>query len=322
MIATVAKDTGYQPYKVPHEHLILTTFRYFQNPTQLISDSIPLEIKMANNYPNVTKTITRFGVIGLIAIIVILVIGGMMSSTIRSGESAVRYSVFGGTNLETTYGEGLKIYPPWVSLIRYDVRVQEKLEQLEALSNNGLSIQMDVSIRWRPENETLPRLHTTYGVDYYRKLVQPELRSAVREIVGKFTPEELYSSKRTELQTQIFDQVKSAVADKYVEISAVLIRDVRLPDEIQAAIKRKLQEEQEAERYEFTIAKERLEAERKKIEATGQAEYQQIITQSLSNTFLRFKGIEATQQLANSPNSKTVIIGSGGDGLPIILGNQ
>lgn len=277
---------------------------------------------MANDYPNVTKTMARFGVIGFIALIVVLIIGGMMSSTIRSGESAVRYSVFGGTNLETTYGEGLKVYPPWVNLIRYDVRVQEKLEQLEALSNNGLSIAMDVSIRWRPAVESLPRLHTTYGIDYYRKLVQPELRSAVREIVGKFTPEELYSSKRTELQTQIFDQVLAAVADQYVTIDAVLIRDVRLPDQIKAAIERKLQEEQEAERYEFTIAKERLEAERKEIEAVGQAEYQRIITQSLSQQFLRFKGIEATQLLASSPNAKTVVIGGGEDGLPIILGNQ
>ncbi|NND70498.1 MAG: prohibitin family protein [Rhodothermales bacterium] len=277
---------------------------------------------MANNYPNVTKTITRFGIIGFIAIIVVLVIGGMMSSTIRSGESAVRYSVFGGTNLDKTFGEGLKVFPPWVTLIRYDVRVQERLEELEALSNNGLTINMEVSIRWKPETSSLPLLHTTFGQDYYRKLVQPELRSAVREIVGQYTPEELYSSKRTELQTQIFEQVQSSVSDQYVEISAVLIRDVRLPAQIKAAIERKLQEEQEAERYEFTIQKERLEAERKEIEATGQAEYQRIITQSLSNTFLRFKGIEATQQLADSPNSKTVIIGSGNDGLPIILGNQ
>ncbi len=277
---------------------------------------------MANNYPNVTKAAARFGIIGLVTLVILLIVGGMMSTTVRSGESAVRYSVFGGTNLETTFGEGLKIYPPWVTLIHYDVRVQEKLEQLEALSSNGLTIAMDVSIRWRPENAKLPLLHTTFGTDYYRKLVQPELRSAVREVVGQYTPEELYSSKRSELQTQIYDRVESAVSPNYVEISAVLIRDVRLPAQIKAAIENKLQEEQEAERYEYTIAKERLEAERKKIEAEGQAEYQRIITQSLSTTFLRYKGIEATQDLATSPNAKTVIIGSGGDGLPIILGNQ
>ena len=277
---------------------------------------------MSNKYPNVTRAATRFGVIGLIGFILLLIVGGMMSTTIRSGEGAVRYSIFGGTNLEKIHGEGLKIYPPWVSLIRYDTRVQEEMEDLEALSSNGLSIAMDISVRWRPVREQLPLLHTTFGTDYYRKLVQPELRSAVREVVGQFTPEELYSSKRTELQTQIFDRVVMAASENYVDINAVLIRDVRLPAQIKSAIERKLQEEQEAERYEFTIAKERLEADRKKIEAEGQAEYQRIITQSLSTPFLRYKGIEATQDLAASPNAKTVIVGSGGDGLPIILGNQ
>lgn len=245
-----------------------------------------------------------------------------MTTTIGSGEGAVKYSVFGGTDLEKRYGEGLQIHAPWVNLIRYDVRVQEQLEDVDALSSNGLSIGMDASIRWRPEAGNLPNLHVTYGEDYYRKLVQPELRSAVREIVGQYTPEELYSTRRTELQEAIFAQVRDAVSGEDVTVDAVLIRDVTLPDQIRGAIENKLKEEQEAERYQFTLEKERLEAERKEIEATGQAEYQRIITQSLSNQFLRFKGIEATQALANSPNSKTVVIGSGGDGLPIILGNQ
>ncbi len=124
------------------------------------------------------------------------------------------------------------------------------------------------------------------------------------------------------MQEQIFARVKQSVDDDYVKIEAILIRDVRLPDQIKVAIENKLKEEQEAERYEFTIAKERLEAQRKKIEAEGEAEFQRIITQSLTAQFLRFKGIEATQELANSPNSKTVIIGSGSDGLPLILGGQ
>jgi len=244
-----------------------------------------------------------------------------MSTNIRSGESAVRYSVFGGTDLDKTYSEGLKVYPPWVSLIRYDVRVQEKLEPLTALTSNGLEITMDVSVRWRPEKETLPELHTTYGPDYYRKLVQPELRSAVREIVGQYTPEQLYASKRQELQQRIFDAVKATASEQYIVIEAVLLRDIKLPDQIKTAIENKLKEEQEAERYEFTLRKETLEAQRKKIEAEGEAEYQRIIARSLSAEYLRFKGIEATMQIANSPNSKTVIVGSGKDGLPLILGN-
>lgn len=277
---------------------------------------------MANNYPNLTKAASRLAILGVIGLVLIVLFGSMMTTTIRSGEAAVRYSVFGGTDLDKTYGEGLKVYPPWVSIIRYDVRVQEQLERLEALSSNGLTIRMDVSIRWRPTSADLPSLHTTYGTDYYRKLVQPELRSAVREIVGQFTPEELYSTKRSELQDEIYERVRASVQDRFVNVEAVLIRDVALPDEIKTAIENKLKEEQEAERYQFTIQKERLEAERKQIEAEGEATYQRIITASLSASFLRFKGIEATQQLANSTNTKTIIVGSGQDGLPLILGGQ
>ncbi|GMQ81927.1 MAG: prohibitin family protein [Rhodothermia bacterium] len=273
-------------------------------------------------FPNLTRATMRFAVFGIIFVVVAAIGGGCMTTTITSGQGAVKYSVFGGTDTDAKFGEGLQIHAPWVTLFKYDLRVQESLEVINALTSNGLSIGMDASIRWRPRADDVADLHVTYGADYYRKLVQPELRSAVREIVGQFTPEELYSSRRTELQEQIFERVKRVVETQYVDVTAILIRDISLPEQIKLAIENKLKEEQEAERYEFTIRKERLEAERKQIEATGEAEYQRIITASLSNQFLRFKGIEATQLLANSPNSKTVIIGSGADGLPLILGNN
>ena len=277
---------------------------------------------MATQYPNLTRSAIRLAIGAGAFFLVAALAAGCMTTTIISGQAGVRYTPFGGTDLEKTYGEGLNIHAPWVDVIRYDVRVQERLENMEALSENGLSIGTDVSIRWRPDAPRLPQLHTTYGTDYYRKLIQPELRSVVREVVGQFTPEQLYSSQRTELQDDIFARVQESVEDDFVRIEAVLIRDVRLPDQIKVAIEDKLKEEQEAERYQFTIEKERLEADRKRIEAEGEADYQRIITASLTSQFLRFKGIEATQQLANSPNSKTVIVGSGDDGLPLILGSQ
>ncbi len=261
-----------------------------------------------------------FGVV--LFIIIAAVAGGCMTTTIGSGQAGVKYSVLTGTDLDQTYGEGLNIHPPWVNIIKYDVRVQEQLEAITALSSEGLSISMDASIRWRPNTERLPSLHTTYGTDYYIKLVQPELRSAAREIVGQYTPEELYASRRTELQEQIVQRVKQGVETQFVQIDAVLIRNIGLPEQIQRAIEEKLTEEQAVERYFFTLQKDSLEAQRKKIEAQGQAEYQRIITESLSPAFLSFKGIEATQQIANSPNAKTVIVGGGNGGLPVILGNQ
>ena len=277
---------------------------------------------MSNSYPKVTQALSRFAVFGVAGLVAILILSGLMTTTISSGFGGVRYSIFGGTDLSRKLGEGLKVFPPWVKIYKYDLRVQEHLEQLQALSSNGLSIEMDVSVRARPDPLTLPKLHTVYGVEYYRKLVQPELQSAVREVVGDFTPEQLYSTMRAELQERIFEHVSQAVNDQFITIDAVLIRDVTLPTEIKTAIENKLKEEQEAERYQFTLQKEALEAQRKEIEATGQAEYQRIITESLSESFLRFKGIEATQQLASSPNAKTVIVGGGGDGLPVILGGQ
>ena len=277
---------------------------------------------MANNYPNLTQAASRLMVGFIVVIIVILLAGGLMTTTLGPGQAGVKYSVFTGTDLDKTFDEGLKIHPPWVDIIKYDVRYQEQVEEITALSSDGLSIGMDASIRWRPSGAELPNLHVTYGENYYGKLVQPELRSASREVVGQYTPEELYSSRRTELQQQIMERVRLGVDEKFIDIEAVLIRNVQLPEQIQRAIETKLTEEQEVQRYFFTLQKDSLEAQRKKIEAEGQATYQRIITESLSPEFLRFKGIEATQNLAESPNTKTVIVGGGESGLPVILGNQ
>jgi regulator of protease activity HflC (stomatin/prohibitin superfamily) len=277
---------------------------------------------MATNYPNLTQAAARLTIGAAVVVALLLLMGGCLATSIESGFAGVRYSKLTGTDLTKTVGEGLVAHAPWVDIIEYDARVQEQLEEITALSSNGLQIGMDASIRWRPEAAKLPQLHQDYGVEYYRKLVQPELRSAVREIVGRYTPEELYSSRRQELQEQIVERIRAGVESQFVQIDAVLIRNVLLPEQIQRAIERKLTEEQEVERYFFTLQKDSLEAQRKKIEAEGQAEYQRIITESLSPSFLQFKGIEATQLLANSPNTKTIIVGGGESGLPVILGNQ
>jgi len=275
-----------------------------------------------NQYPNLSRVAIRAVPFAIIGLVIAGMAGGCMTTTIRAGEGAVKYSQFGGTDLSASYNEGLQVHPPWVTLAKYNLRIQEELEVVDALSSNGLTIGLDVSIRWRPMSTELAQLHTTFGPSYVTALVLPELRSAIREIVGQYTPEQLYSSQRTQVETDIFDEVGRGVEGRHVSIDAILIRDIRLPDQIRIAIETKLEEEQAAERYEFTIAKERLEAQRKKIEADGEAEYQRIITGSLSDQFLRFKGIEATEALAASPNAKTVIVGGGKDGLPLILGGN
>ncbi len=273
-------------------------------------------------YPNIAKAGSRFVFLAVAATLVFGLFGGCMTSSIGAGEAGVKYSALTGTNLEEGFGEGLHFHPPWVDVISYDVKVQESLELLEALSSDGLNIAMEVSVLYRAEVGTIPQLHSKLGPDYFRKLIQPVLRSVSREVVGQYTPEELYSSKRTELQAQIEEGVRQRTDGANIVLDDVLIRDVQLPQQIRSAIEKKLQEEQDAERYEFTIEKEKLEATRKEIEANGEATYQRIITESLTPQFLRFKGIEATRELATSPNAKTVIVGSGKDGLPLILGNN
>lgn len=281
-----------------------------------------LSIRMANQYPNVTRFAARLGVFGIVALIVAGMAAGCMTTTVESGQAGVRYSLFGGTDLDEVLGEGLNMHAPWVTIVNYDARVQEQREEMQVLSADGLDIGTELSIRWHPIRPDLPQLHITYGPDYYQKLLQPNLRSVVREVIGQFTPEQLYSSRRTELQEQVLQEMRESAEGKFVEIDAVLLREIVLPEQIRGAIQRKLQEEQEVQRYEFTLAKDSLEARRKEIEARGQAEYQRIITASLTPQFLQYEGIRATQQLATSPNAKTVIVGGGGAGLPVILGNQ
>ena len=268
--------------------------------------------------PNAART----GIIAVALLVLIVMAAGCMTKSIASGEAGVKYSSFSGTDLGVSYGEGLNVFWPWERMIVYDVRTKTETEPITALSSNGLTIGMDVSVRYKPLANQLPYLHTTYGQDYYARLIQPEIRSAAREVVGRYTPEELYSSRRTELQSEIERQVSAAVADQFVEVEAILIRDVTLPDQIRQAIELKLQEEQRVQQIEFTIDRERREAERKQIEATGQAEYQRLITSTLTPQFLQYQGIQATQALAESDNAKVVIIGGDGNGLPVILNDQ
>ena len=268
--------------------------------------------------PNVSFSTVLVGV----GLLVLLGMAGCMTSVIESGQRGVKYSTFSGTNMDTVYGEGLQVVWPWERMIEYEVRIQNNDEQISVLSSNGATIGMDVSVRYSPDVGQLPVLHTTYGPEYYTRLIQPVVRSVAREVVGQFEPEELYSTRREELQNQIEGRVRQAIGSESITLRDVLIRDVELPAQVRQAIEMKLQEEQRAQQVAFSIDRERREAERKRIEADGQATYQRLITESLSDRYLQYEGIQATRELAGSSNAKVVVIGGGGDGLPLILGDQ
>jgi regulator of protease activity HflC (stomatin/prohibitin superfamily) len=153
-------------------------------------------------------------------------------------------------------------------------------------------------------------------------LVRPEIRSVVRKIIGRYQPEELYSTKREEVQNQITKDLEKVLVANFVDLRAILIRDIELPEKVKKAIEEKIEAEQKALKYEFIIAQEKKEKERLLIEASGKSEANAILSAGLTDQILAEKGIEATLKLANSPNAKIVIIGNDKNGLPLILGNQ
>jgi prohibitin 1 len=165
-------------------------------------------------------------------------------------------------------------------------------------------------------------LHKEKGEKYIQRIIMPAMRSATRSVVGRYTPEQIYSSKRDAIQTEIFEETKAILDNQYVQLNNVLVRDVKLPETIRTAIETKLKYEQESLEYEFKLTTARKEAERQRIESEGKAKANEILSASLTDKILKEKGIEATLKLSESPNSKVIVIGSGDGGLPIILGDQ
>jgi regulator of protease activity HflC (stomatin/prohibitin superfamily) len=194
---------------------------------------------------------------------------------------------------------------------------------MKVLSANGLNIQVDVTVRVNPDYNNIGDLHEKFGPQYIESLVRPEVRSSVREVIGQFSPEELYSTKRNEVQALIQENLQESLGGNFIELRATLIRNIELPDKVRTAIETKIEAEQKALKYDYILQQERKEAERKIIEAEAKAESNRILSASLTDKILQDKGIEATLQLANSQNSKVIVVGGeGGNGLPLILGGN
>lgn len=261
-------------------------------------------------------------ILTIIASVILIIVLWKSSVTIGAGEGGVLFKTFGdGVETEHTFGEGWHLIAPWNKMIRYEVRQQEVMEDMAVLSSNGLEISLEVSSWYQPVSSDLPKLHQEKGQDYLDRVVKPSIRSASRSVIGRYTPEEIYSTKRDAIQTEIYEETKKILDGQYVQLNAVLVRDITLPPTIKTAIENKLKQEQASLEYEFKLQKEKKEAERIKIAAEGKAEANRILNASLTPNILKEKGIEATLELAKSPNSKVVVVGDK-DGMPLILGNQ
>lgn len=258
-------------------------------------------------------------------LVILIAVSGMVGcgSQVPSGHRGVFYYKFGaGTEFGNIYQEGFVWHFPWNSMFIYKTQLQEAKENLTVLSSDGATIRMEVSILYRPEAAKVDSLQVTIGPNYYQVSVAPTIRGVARGVAGRYKPEEIYSTKREQMAKEIVDGLKASLTDKFVDIENVLIRDVQIPQKISEAINFKLTADQEAQRMQFTIEKERLEADRKRIEAAGIADFQKIVSKGITNSLLRWKGIEATLKIAESPNTKVVIIGNDAGGLPIILGGE
>jgi len=259
----------------------------------------------------------------VIAVIVLIAFGSRMTVTIDAGHAGVLFKTFGGgLDTERTYGEGFHFIAPWNKMYLYETRQQEVAEDMNVLSSNGLEISVDVSVWYQPTYSELGLLHGTIGSTYLQRVVIPSLRAAARSVIGRYTPEEIYSTMRDVIQDEIYAETIETLQDKHVQVNKVLIRSIILPPTIKQAIESKLKQEQESLEYEFKLQKALKEAERQKIDAEGKATANKILSASLTDKILQEKGISATLQLASSPNSKVVIIGGGEGGLPIILGDM
>jgi len=239
---------------------------------------------------------------------------------VRAGEAGVLYRLFrGGTVTDQVYGEGLQIVAPWNTMFIYNARVQQVADEFTVLSQDGLAVKVEVSIRYRPQYHELGLLHKHIGEDYVHKVVIPEIQSEFRFVLGQYRPEEIYTSQGFIVQT-VVQAALGEIGDRYILLDDLLLKAVTLPRPVAESIESKLRAQQLALEFDYRLETETKEAQRKKIEAQGIRDFQDTITgEGISDQFLRFKGIEATLELAKSPNAKTVIIGGGEDRLPLIL---
>lgn len=259
----------------------------------------------------------------IVILILLLIFGSKMFFIIRPGERAVIFKqisgVFDKANVRST---GLNVIAPWNKFYKYNVKEQQREETMDVLSKNGLSVNVDVTVRFNPLYERIGYLHEVFGVDFINTLIVPEVRSSVRQVMGRYTAEEIYSTKRNEVESTIIEETTLVLRENNIDMRALLIRSINLPTDIKGAIELKLTREQEALAMTYINERERLEADRKLIEATGISNYNRTVSASLTSNILKLRGIEATLKLAESPNTKVVVVGSGQDGLPLILGGN
>jgi regulator of protease activity HflC (stomatin/prohibitin superfamily) len=277
----------------------------------------------------------------VLLVVAVLMVGFSSAVIIPAGHVGVQ--VLFGKVKPTALTEGIQLINPFVIVQEMSVRTETYTmsatssegtmrgdDSIQALSSDGLLMPLDITIAFRLVGSDAPRVYRDIGADYVDKIIRPASRTAVREAIAGFTAQEAYSTKREALPQKMHDLLTERMRSLLEQredfkgatgfiVDQVMLRKIQLPDKVKNAIEAKLEAAQQAEQMQFVLDKERQEAERKRIEAKGVSDFQTIVSQSINANLLQWKGIEATETLAKSQNAKIVIIGSGKNGLPVIL---
>ncbi len=295
----------------------------------------------------------------MMCLLIVVVLWPYVVITVPSGKVGVLWKRFNGIDIycwcwvgrgtvldpRELREEGLHIIWPWDRLYLYDLRLQSNTQTYNAISKDGVNVGAQISVRYQLLHNSVAVLHKFIGPDYLNSVIAPEIGSQAREVIAQYTAEEVYTSRET-IQKQIRDNAQKSLAanlnklvqpeameqpdpkhyneflQNAIQILDTLVLSIELPPEIVAAINRQTEQYYMINEYKFRVQREAEELKRKQIEADGIAAFQKTVSQGISDSYLRWRGIEATLALAQSPNTKIVIIGSGKDGLPIILGND
>ena len=268
--------------------------------------------------PNLRGFGSKFLRVLAVVFLVILFFASVVS--VPTGHVGV-LTLFGKVTGEVL-GEGIHLINPLKSVQRLSIQTQSVKESANVPSNEGLILALDTSLLFHLDRSKAAEVYQRVGANYAEKIVEPTLRAAIRAATSAHTANALYTNARELVQQQIQEELMAQLAPRGVVIENVLLRDVQLPAMLKTSIEAKQQAEQDALRMNFILQKEKQEAERKRIEAQGIADFQKIVAQGISTQLLEWKGIEATEKLATSSNSKVVVVGNTKNGLPLILGPQ
>lgn len=264
------------------------------------------------------KSETTFAMLGFVIALFIALL--QCFTIIPAGHTGV--IDFLGYVSDNTLKPGVNLVNPMANVEKMSIKTQELKELMSVPSKEGLSVDLEISLLFKLDAEKANDIYKTVGPNYVEIILVPQFRSVVRGVTARYEAKALYTASREKLAGEILEELEKLVGPRGITVEQAPLRQIQLPERLTKSIEEKLQAEQESQRMEFILTREKQEADRKRIEAKGIADFQEIVSKGISEQLLKWKGIEATEKLAGSQNTKVVIIGSGKDGLPLILGSD